>query len=124
MSFTITVDNDLKLVKYNHSGVLSKEDIGMAWQELLKLKEFTELKYNLLTDYRDSTCKIEVEEVDLICVFLVTLKNILKDKKQALIIDEPLGVAISTLFEGEVNKKIGFIVRVFSSQEAATNWLY
>lgn len=124
MSFTIKVDNDLKLVKYNHSRVLSKEDIGMAWQELLKLKEFTELKYNLLTDYRDSTCKIEVEEVDLICVFLVTLKDILKDKKQALIIDEPLGVAISTLFEGEVNKKIGFIVRVFSSQEAATNWLY
>lgn len=123
MSFSIKVDSTYKLIRYNHSGVISKEDIGVAWQELLKLKEFTQLKYNLLTDYRGSTCKIEVEEVELICDFLLTLKYILKDKKQALIIDEPMGVAISTLFEGEVNKKIGFNVRVFSSQEAAINWL-
>jgi hypothetical protein len=123
MSYVIEIDKKLKTINYTHSGSISTEDIGLAWQELLELKEFTELKYNLLTDYRNAEPNIPTKTIKHICKFLLRLELILKGKKQAIIVNEPLGTAMSMIFGNEANKKLGFIVEVFSTNEAAIKWL-
>ena len=42
-----------------------------------------------------------------------TIKNIVKGKKQALIVDNPFSVAMSMLLEEDVNKEVGFIFQNF-----------
>jgi hypothetical protein len=123
MNFTIDVDHQKRLIRYKHSGDIPKDDIGQAWQQFLKLKEFTHEKYNLLSDYRKSKFIFEFEDLNLITNFLSTLKAVLNGKKQALILDEPESTALSLLFEGDVTEKTGFIVKVFSTEEEAVKWL-
>ncbi len=87
------------------------------------LKEFTELNYNLLSDYRGAMFNLDIEDVTLISDFLSSLKHILNGKKQSLIVDDPKITAFSILFEDEAYEKIGFQVNVFSTIEAAEDWL-
>ncbi len=123
MNYSITIDHKHRLILYRHTGIIEKEEIGKAWEEILSKNEFTHQKYNLLSDYRNSRFNLEVADVDLICDFLYSITDKLKDKKQALIIDEPISTALSLLFCGEVNIKIGFKVEVFSTEKAALKWL-
>lgn len=123
MDYKIEIDHQNKIIHYKHSGLINKEEIGAAWSEFLQLKEFTSQKYNLLSDYSKATFNMMVGDIDLIANFLLTLKEILNGKKQALVILESKSTAISLLFEGEVNLKIGFKVRTFSSKNEALKWL-
>lgn len=124
MNYTIKVDHDLKIIRYSHSGLIErKEEIGKAWEELLSLKEFTDLNYNLLSDYRNSALNLPIEDIDLICDFLYSIKHILKGKKQSLILEDPKSTAMSLLFESEIYNKIDFKVKVFSTKEGAISWL-
>ena len=123
MDYTINIDHENRIIHYHHTGIITKESIGEAWGEFLGKEEFTALKYNLLSDYTDTTSTLDVDDVDLIVGFLFKIKDILKGKKQAHIIDRPLDTALSLLFETDANKKVGFIVKTFSSKEAGKKWL-
>jgi len=123
MDYTLRIDHDNKLIHYKHYGDITKEDIGLAWQELLKLDEFVQMQYNLLTDYREAKFLMKENEVGEITMFLSQLKPILNGKKQALLLSEPLSTALSMLFVGEVVKEVGFIVEVFSTMKAALRWI-
>ena len=123
MNYTIEADDTLKIIRYKHFGKVDKEGIGKAWQELIMLKEFTELNYNLLSDYRGAAFNLSLEDVELISDFLSSLKHILNGKKQSLIIDDPKATAFSIIFEDKIYEKIGFKVKVFSTIEAAVDWL-
>lgn len=123
MAYKISVDHKTKLIHYQHDGVIDKEQIGLAWNDFLQMKEFTKQKYNILSDYSGAKFNMSFKDVDLITNFLYSLKGILEGKKQALIILEPRATALSILFEGKVNEKIGFIVRIFSNKKDALEWL-
>ena len=123
MRFSIKLDHDLKIVSYTHSGKIELNDIGSAWQQFLSMPEFTEQKYNLLSDYRDAVFNFPSAMVKDILDYLVNLEHILRGKKQVLLVDNPGNTAISMLLEADVNFKIGFIVRVFTDEQAALNWL-
>lgn len=123
MNYSIHIDHQNKIIHYQHKGVIGTDDIGSAWQEFLQMKEFTEQKYNLLSDYSEAHFDMKVKDVGLITDFLLTLKPVLQGKKQAIIIDEPFNTAISLLFEGQANSRIGFKVCVFSGEKAAKKWL-
>lgn len=123
MGYKIQIEHDNKIIYYRHSGEITANDIGMAWQELMRLEDFTKKKYNLLSDYREARFLISDNDVSAICDFLYNLKDILNNKKQALVITEPLSTAISILFTGEVNDRVGFDVKVFSTIKAASNWV-
>ncbi|MBT3209277.1 MAG: hypothetical protein HN704_02360 [Bacteroidetes bacterium] len=105
--YSLKIDNDLKIFRYRHQGYIDKNDIGIAWEELLSKEEFTKQKYNLLSDYRNAMFDSEIDDVDLISDFLYKIKDILKGKKQAIIINDPLSAALSVLFGNQVNKRIG-----------------
>jgi len=123
MDYTINVDKKLKIIRYYHAGSIGRAEIGMVWKELLSLKEFTELKYNLLSDYRKSTFNLDIDDSDLISEFLYSLKPILNGKKQSIITDNPLNTALSFIFEDDVYEKVGFLVKTFSTVEDAEYWL-
>jgi len=124
MNYTIKIDHKLKIIRYSHSGLIErKEEIGKAWEELLSLKEFTELNYNLLSDYRNSTFNLPFEDIGLIIDFLYSIKHILNGKKQSMILDDPKSTAMSLLFEIEIYKKMNFSVKIFSTEEGALSWL-
>ncbi len=123
MSFTIDIDHTNKLIRYQHGGEINKGNIGEAWNQFLQLKEFTDLKYNLLSDYSDAKFLMNYKEINEISGFLSRIKEILEGKKQAIVLLEPVSTALSMLLEGEVNKQIGFIVKVFSTKKAAIQWL-
>lgn len=121
--FSIIPDHNLRIIRYTHPGFIYAQDIEKAWAVFLSMREFTELKYNLLSDYRGGKFKMQANDVPSVISFLRDIGNILKNKKQALIVDEPYSVAGSMLFEHNVNKEIDFIVKVFSTEEAALKWL-
>jgi hypothetical protein len=82
-----------------------------------------QLKYNLLSDYKACKFEIKLSQLSGIIEFLRAIENIVKGKKQALIVDNPYSVATSILFKNKVYKEIGFNVKVFSTEPAALKWL-
>jgi hypothetical protein len=124
MNYSIGINHELKIICYTHPGVITDvSEIGLAWEELLKLDEFTKMNYNLLSDYRESKFSFSVENKDLIVEFLFTIRHLLQNKKQALVLDDPRSTALSVLFERQVYERVGFLVKVFSSKEYAIKWL-
>ena len=122
-NFAVDTDHELKLIRYKHSGLISANDIGEAWQYFLSLEEFTALKYNLLSDYRDGKFIIPAEFVHEIVQYMERIAFIVEGKKQALIVKDFHSVAVSMLFENEVYDKVGFKVQTFSTEKSALDWL-
>lgn len=123
MKYTISIDHKLKMIRYTHSGRIKPEDIGEAWGELLALNEFTQLKYNLLSDYRNGSFQIALDFLPELMGFMRSIESVVRGKKQAIIVEDPYSVAGSMLFENEVQKEIGFNVQVFSTEVSALRWL-
>jgi len=123
MKYSISIDHNLKIIKYRHQGIITAEEIENVWTEFLQMKEFTELKYNLFSDYRNSKFDIPPEFLPELMNYMESIKDIVRGKKQSLIVEDPYSTAVSVLFENEVNAKIGFIVKVFSTPSEALKWL-
>ncbi|MDD2635079.1 MAG: hypothetical protein PHW82_06225 [Bacteroidales bacterium] len=123
MTYEIIIDHNLKIIRYKHEGIIVADDIGAAWLELLQISEFTNDKYNLLSDYRNSRFDISIPEMEIIIEYLGNLNQVLRGKKQSLLVDNVNSTALSLLFENSVNAKIGFMVQVFTGEQAAINWL-
>lgn len=122
MKYQITIDHSKKLIYYKHGGIIELSEIGEAWKEFTQLTEFSQHKYNIFADYRNSKFNFTVKDFDTIRTFLYSLKDKLIGRKQSIIVDNPYNTAISMLFETELSEKIGFSVKVFSTEEAATEW--
>ena len=123
MKYSISIDHELRLIRYKHSGLINAEDFYKTWQKFLTIPEFTVLKYNLLSDYGNGKLKIPIEYLSVIIDFMQTIEEIVRGKKQALIVSEPYSVAISMLFAYKANAKAGFNVQVFTTEKAALEWL-
>lgn len=124
MKYNIVIDHDLKIIKYTHTGIIRAEEIGYVWEnEFLKMKEFTELKYNLLSDYSNAKFDIPVSFLPELMDFMHSIKNIIKGKKQSIIVEDPYSTAATVLLKNEVNEKVGFIVKEFTTKKAALDWL-
>lgn len=123
MNYNITPDHELKIIRYTHSGNIKKEDIGQAWDILLHMEEFTRKGYNLLSDYRNAVFDMEMDEIYEIVDILESMGPVLYDKKQSLIVKGPYSTAGSILFEEISHRKLKFQIKIFSTSEAAINWL-
>ncbi len=50
-------------------------------------------------------------------------ENIVKGKKQAIIVDDPYSSAASMLFKIDVYNEVGYNVQLFSTETVALDWL-
>lgn len=122
MSFTLEIDHLHQIIRYQHQGSLQVEDIGCAWEELVQLEEFTKKGYNLLSDYRDASFDFAMDNIDII-VNILEQMPFLREKKQAIIINDPYSTAGSLVFEEQVYQETGFIVKTFTTAKAAFEWV-
>ena len=123
MGYSFEFDEKNKLVIYRHSGLIERHEIGEAWQELLKLEYFTRKGFNLVSDYRGGLFAFSLSDTGTINQFLYSIRHIINGKKEAVIADDPVSAAISMLYEVMPMDGIDFQVRVFSTEEAAMNWI-
>jgi len=123
MNFSIEPDHHLKIIRYKHSGHIKEQDLGMAWEKLLQMKEFVQEGYNLLSDYRDAIFDMKIDEVYEIVDTLEKMGPILDGKKQSIIVQDPYSTAGSILFEEISQRKLKFRIKIFSTDEAALHWL-
>ena len=123
MAYKIETYHNDNIIIYTHHGDVTKDEIGNAWNEMLQIPEFTIGKYNLLTDYREGKSQIKTDELSEIIEILSKIKPIIRGKKQAFLVHEPIGTAITLMFETEVFEKTGFLCKTFVTNEAAIKWL-
>lgn len=123
MKYSISIDHELRIIRYRHSGIIHAEDIEEAWGEFINMPDFTQNKYELLSDYRDGKFKIPLSHLSEMIKFMRKIEAHVKGRKQALIVDSPYSVAGSIIFKNKVYKEIGFDVKVFSTEAAALKWL-
>ena len=123
MSFSIVADKEHKIIKYKLSGVLDESNMGTAWKEIIKMKEFYESGYNILSDYRDAVFKFSINETNFLDEFIFNIRRLLKGKKSAVIVNVPIYTAISVLIKEKFINVPDFDVKIFSTEEAAIDWL-
>jgi hypothetical protein len=123
LKYSITVDDDKKVIIYQHRGLLSMQEIGEVWNILVQMKEFNTFGYKLLSDYSDADFNFSVHNMDTIWGYFESIKHVLKGKKEAVITTKPLTTAISVLVETETYKFLNFEVKTFSTYEVAMDWL-
>lgn len=123
MKYSIEIDHKLKLIRYKQSGEIKAEEIGLAWNDFLKMPEFTQFKYNLLSDYSGGKFDIPSKKLEEIVDFMKNIEGIVRGKRQAIIIDDPYSTAVSILFQQDVYKEVGFEIEIFYSEIAAIKWL-
>ncbi len=123
MSYSIIPDKKLKIIKHKLIGDLDKSNMGKAWEEIAKMKEFDELGYNVLSDYRDANFKFKIEETEFLDDFIAGVKEIMNGKKGAVIVSVPLNTAISVLITEKFKKVPNYEIKIFSTEEAAIEWL-
>ena len=122
-SFNFRIDNENQIIIYKHHGLLQIEDIGLAWHDLLNVKEFRHNGFNLLSDYSDAEFNFPLAKTQYAWDYLYSIRDILKNKKEAVITSTPASTAISILFENETFSKLNFEVKTFSTFSAAMSWL-
>ncbi len=123
MGYSIKIDHDNKYIHYSHQGKISRKEIGDAWIELLNMTEFSKEKYNLLSDYRNGIFDFNIENIGAIEEFLKANQDILKGKKNAVIVDNPNETVIAMMFENNMQIKINYAVKTFSTLNAAIKYL-
>ena len=123
MNFSIELDHEQQIVRYRHWGDVHAEEIEAAWAEFMKLPEFTREGYNLLSDYSEGKFNIPMSHMPVIIEFLRDKAAVVKGKKQALVVSDSYAVAGSFLLQNKVVKAIGFRIGVYSTPEAALDWL-
>lgn len=123
VQYSIAIDHDLRIIRYKHSGDIHAEEIEDAWKEFLKIEEFAQNDFNLLSDYRNGRFKIPISHLPEMMKFMRNIEPVVRGRKQALIVDHPYSVAGSIIFMNKVNKEIGFKVKVFSTEAAGLKWL-
>lgn len=55
--------------------------------------------------------------------FMKGMEKIVRGKKQALLLNDPIIVALSFIFQKEVKKTTGFNIKIFFTYEKALFWL-
>jgi hypothetical protein len=123
MNYSIQLNHEKKYIHYSHKGIIERKEIGEAWAQLLETEEFTLGRYNLLSDYRGATFNFTITETDVIEKFLESIKKILYNKRNSVIVDNPQETAISVFFEYETCCRLNFHVKTFSTEEAAVRFL-
>jgi len=123
MCYTIKINHENRVVINTHSGSITKKEIGDVWCKILTFREFSNNGYNLISDYRDGSFDFSINDLEVIDNFLFSIKNIIKGKRNAILVSKPHETAISVYFEVEKSIELDFKVKTFSTVEAAMEFI-
>jgi len=121
--FVFSLDVNNKFVVYRHTGLLTIDEIVLALQKLIGIREFLSAGYNLLTDFSHAEFDFKYDNANSGWEFFEANQKIFMNKKGAIVTSTPVPTAYSMMFELDSFKKFGYQVKVFSTEEAAVKWL-
>jgi len=79
--------------------------------------------YSVLVDLRLALFTIEKNDIPGLLEIFSAMPGVKKNKKFAMLTATPQQVAFSTMFGQNIKNKYPFIIEIFSTHEAALNWL-
>ncbi|MBS4061444.1 MAG: hypothetical protein KG029_13680 [Bacteroidetes bacterium] len=123
MNYSLEINHEKKYIHYRHSGTIVRQEIRQVWEQLILMPEFCRENYNLISDYQDARFAFSIKDKPIVDAFLEFLKDILKDKRNAVIVDGPNETLFSLMFENTANKKLNFNIKTFTTLESAINFL-
>lgn len=100
-----------------NSGVLRKE-LNQIWG-----RSDYHPQYHVLVDISKATFRFDTNDISDIFDIFESMPVNKKNKKFALLTATPQQVALSAMFGQNIKTKFPFIVEIFSTHEAALNWL-
>jgi len=119
----IVIDHEKKAICRYFKGLIKTDEICESWQQIITMPEFTNLGYNLLTDYAEAEFDFPISKTEDIWKCLDNLKNLLTNRKEAIIAVTPFNTAVNMLFEKDSYRLLNYWVKTFSTREAAIDWL-
>jgi hypothetical protein len=123
LNYSIKVNHQLKFIEHKHIGVIERKDLADVWAVLLKMNEFTNEGYNLLSDYSDGTFSFGHNDLEPIDSFLETVRDIIKGKKNAVIVEKPNDYVLSILVGEDLLSRMNYFVKLFSTRDSAIEFL-
>ena len=104
-------------------GILKIEDIISHYE---KINNDDSLPRNLkvLIDCRGTQLDVTVDEINLTSDVVKKALLIYNYIKEAILVDKPYETVVATLFENYNSYFESYSFRVFSTENAARNWLY
>ena len=118
------IDEKNNLLIRRFIGDMGTEDIIFSWEEILGLKITSKIPSGLVTDLRNANVKIKIEELNKITDYLSKNINIIKTIKLAILADNPQQCVLSMLAKNMFTENKPYVyVKIFSTEEAALNWM-
>ncbi len=121
-------------MKINYQINPSQKAIIETWPSEIMIEDYINVKqrqfkdsdfnpdYDVITDLRGLTQKYTEETIQEIVDFIAKNSNNMRDRKSAVIADNPHSVASAYVFK-EKSKNLPVKIRVFSTIDAALEWL-
>jgi SpoIIAA-like len=110
------------IVKVNRHGEVSFDEMIDYINNISVQFKNNESLY-LLTDIRESTVKINVEDFPVILSEIKKQLHHYKEVKDAILVDEPLSTAFAFFFQNISKDMVNYYYKVFSTEHAAKEWL-
>ncbi len=107
------------LYKYYH-GIVTLDVIISSWEYAINNSVIPREVRGFILDFRGTTLEMNVKETSDIADFYNQHPDFFKNKKVALIMQEPEQVVFPIIIESE---NIEFIPRPFYTEEAAIKWI-
>lgn len=117
------IDHHKKIIYRKFESALTLKDIRESWNEILKMDEFADYNYNLISDYRNADLKIKFRQIREVVAFYINNKKKLKGSCHAVVTNSPRPTAFSTFFERNYDTIIPLTYKTFSTIEEALQWL-
>lgn len=108
-----------KILVRTFSGNVNMQSIIANWDHVILLQILTSRHIGVISDFRGSNAKLELNDLNLLANYFNTKLEIFKDLKMAQIVDSPK-IAYPTLFTNTYKE---FSSRPFSTLGAATLWI-
>lgn len=119
----LSLDHHQEIIFRKFKSALTLEDIRESWNEILKMDEFVNYNYDLISDYRNADLKIKFRQIWEVVAFYIKNKDKLKGSCHAVVTDSPRPAAFSTFFERNYDTIIPMNYKTFATTEEALQWL-
>ena len=120
--FTYHYDHELNVLIMKSTGKINVEDIKGHY---IKLPEWSVKIKNLLVliDAEDTIMELTHEDIKQLFIPLVKAVKSFNTLQEAILVDKPAETAMATLFKIEFTNLDSYSFKIFSTKEAAMNWL-
>jgi hypothetical protein len=119
-TFKYFFNEKTKIFYKYYLGNISFDDIQNSWDNIISNNLIPDETVGFIIDYRDATLQMESAEHQKIVTYYQQNIEIFKDKKIAIITEDPKDIVIPTLVR---LKDKGYSSKPFSTESAAINWI-